>query len=388
MEMSRGHFVGAFVLFILMLSTTQAFPRNKEDSSKRNSVSDDSDFKELQCLFVDTKLPVCDPKWWSNSSGEFINNRTNSDSEPSIDQNRVLRKRSIVEIAPDTRIVVYAFKNCLFTEPDRLRFLMPFCEDVMRSDHYDKIVRVELFEPFVIEGLTEAPYLFPSRPKRPSSDTRHRVPAEKDQGHELTKTTSKETILNGIASSISSSSRRGPDSRAKLAETMDTEREIIATSSGRNDSRNPSSENTSRRMIVQDRRNSKSLGAESRNFGAKFSDEADRRQMIVIDRRKPSEEPSEGEEEDPLAILAIPKAPTTPSPSNVQKLSVGKLIVGNSANKMANRGDSNDLLLGPGPQRVQKSNGGDPNDPLTSPEMIAKNFRRTRETKTIEASSL
>ncbi|XP_076649438.1 uncharacterized protein LOC143357098 [Halictus rubicundus] len=360
METSRGHFVGAFVLFILMLSTTQAFPRNKEDSSKRNNVSDDADFKELECLFVDTKLPICDPKWWSNSSGEFIINRTINDAEPTIDKTRMLRKRSVVETAADTRVVVYAFKNCLFTEPARLRFLMPFCEDVMQPHHYDKIVRVELFEPFVIEGLKKPPYLFPSRPKRPSSNKRHRGAAEKDQGHELAKTTSTGTILNEIAGSMSVSSSSGLVPRS-LAETMGKEEEVIA----------------------------KSLGEEPRNFGAKFSDEHDRRHTIVIDRRKPCEEedPSGAEAEDPLAILAIPKAPTTPGPSNVPKLTVGKLIAGNSANKPGNRRDSDDLLLGPGPQREENSNGGDPNDPLTSPEIIAKNLRRTRETKTTEASS-
>lgn len=382
MEMSRGHFVGAFVLFILMLSTTQAFPRNKEDSAKRNGASDDSDFKELQCLFVDTKLPICGSERWSNSNEELINNRTHSEPELSIDKSRVLRKRSIVEIAADTHIVVYAFKHCLFMEPDKLRFLMPFCEDVMQSAHYDKIVRVELFEPFVIEGQKKPPYFFPDRPKRPSSNKRHRVSAENDQDPEPATTTSKQAILNGIAASmsVSSSSRSVPRSRAKLVETMDKQGKIIATSS-----RNPSSENASRRTIVQDRRNAKSPGGESRNnFGGKFSDEADRRwKMSVVDRRKPSED----EEEDPLAILAIPKAPTTPSPANVPKLTVGKLIIGNSPNKPANRSDSDDPLLGPGPQREKNGNERDPNNPLTTPEVIAKNFRRKRETKTTEASS-
>ncbi|XP_078042558.1 uncharacterized protein LOC144472954 [Augochlora pura] len=369
MEMSRGHFVGAFVLFILMLSTTQAFPRNKENSSNRNNSTDESEFKEFHCLFVDNELPICGSERRSNSNANSENDRTKSKFESFVKKNNVIQKRSVTKITADMRIVVYAFKDCLLMEPERLRFLMPFCQDVIQPRDFDQIDRVELFEPFVIEGTDDSPYIFPRRPKRPRANRRRRIPAEKDQSpaNDPAKL-SKERMPIAAGTIVSSSNTLVPRSRTKPAETMDTEGQIIVASTERKSPpASASAENTVRRTSVQDWRKAESRGETSLGLSLKFFDAAGRRwKMIVVDRRR----------RIPEEVEASRAFPATPSPPNVPKLT-GKFVLRNSANKLANRGNPNDFL-GSAAQREENINGitREPNDPLTLPEIIAEKLRR------------
>ncbi|XP_031846689.1 uncharacterized protein LOC116433101 [Nomia melanderi] len=300
MGISRSNIVGTFVLFMLILSVIQALPYNKESSSKRNSLSDASGLKEVKCLFVNKKLPICDPKWGFDLSEESADDQNRLDLEKHIDRH-IHRKRRDVELTLDTRFVVYAFKNCLPSEPDNLRALMPFCEEIMRSHHLDNILRVEMFDPFVIDGVTTPPYYFPSRPT--ASSRKHRVPNPRDKL--INPLAMEDSMPNAIAVSMSvsngSSSRLVPRSWPKPAGTMDKEGEMIADIV-RNESRKPSAsasiENTSGdpaagsripsdATIVQDRRDKvKSRGKklhryEPKNFGGNR-----RWKMIVHDKRK------------------------------------------------------------------------------------------------------
>nr|XP_033340189.1 uncharacterized protein LOC117228507 isoform X2 [Megalopta genalis] len=378
MEMSPGYFVGAFVLFILMLSTTQAFPRNKEGSSNRNNSTDESDSKELQCFFVDNKLPICGSRRWSNSNGNPANDTTKTVFESLVDKISVPQKKDIVEITADTRIVVHAFKDCLLMEPDRLRFLMPFCEDVIQLHDFDRIVRVELFEPFVIEDLIEPPYIFPDRPKRSKANRRRRIPIGKDQdrANDPAKP-SKETTPIVAGTTESSSNTLVPRSRTKPAETMDTDGQIIVASSSewKSSPASATAEYTICKTGVQDRCKAESRGGRPRGFDRKFFDSLDRRwKMIVVDRRRRILQ----EVKSPPASPAIP---TTPSPSNLPTLT-GEFVLRSSANELASRGDSNDFFesVAQGEENIDGI-AREPNEPLALPEVIAKKPKRKRKTE-------
>lgn len=55
---------------------------------------------------------------WSSLSDESAGDQNKLDLEKYVDRH-IHRKRRNVELTLDTRFVVYAFKNCLPSEPDR-----------------------------------------------------------------------------------------------------------------------------------------------------------------------------------------------------------------------------------------------------------------------------
>ncbi|KZC08399.1 hypothetical protein WN55_09303 [Dufourea novaeangliae] len=418
MEVIKNNLIGVFVLLILMLPTSQSLPHGKETSSKRNSLTEALDFKIQKCLFVDRKLPICDPRWWSNSSEKSINNPGKGDPEKYIGKENKPPRRSNIELSSDTRIVVHAFNNCLPTEPDKLRGLMPFCEDVLRSHPLDKIVRIEIFDPFVVDGLTKPPYFFPGRPKHDATNRKHRVSVPEETAitepphgrtDELMKAaTTKETIPNVIAANMnisngSSSNRLIPSNRPKPAKSTDKEGKTIvdtfssdAEQKELNKSRksiekmddvdSPTTSRvpivaTSRRTIVHERRNKMELRRKKpRGYsGLKFLGEMHRRwKMVVADRKKLNRY---GKKENLDAIPAIPAIPTIPvtsSPSDAPKYT-GKFLLENSSAKM--NYDNSKNFLKPSVQREHDTIGiaDDLNDLSTMSEAITKDLRRKRE---------
>ncbi|XP_076677106.1 uncharacterized protein LOC143373580 [Andrena cerasifolii] len=158
----RDNFTAAFVLFAVMLSTSQSLLHGEENASGRNSLTPTTSHPTTyNCLFVDENMPICDPKRMLDSNEDSWSSTATDDETTDLNENRdkgaAISSESPV-FATIKRITVYTFAGCVPPIPrEGLRSLMPFCEGIPLN----KIVSVQRFRLFAVKGVEQSPLEFP-----------------------------------------------------------------------------------------------------------------------------------------------------------------------------------------------------------------------------------
>ncbi|XP_076245171.1 uncharacterized protein LOC143185795 [Calliopsis andreniformis] len=155
----RDNFAAAFVLLVLMLSTSQSFPHGEENSLKRNSLTPKlvPAATTYKCLFVDANMPICDPKWMLGSDKSWDEENTETLRRIRFSED-LLPVQERVDFSRIRSIIVFTFAGCVPPISDKgLRSLMPFCEEIPLN----KIVSIQRFRPFAMEGVKKPPGEFP-----------------------------------------------------------------------------------------------------------------------------------------------------------------------------------------------------------------------------------